>query len=841
MTFARNSRSRMRLRVVVVAALIVLAVLVVGGATMRPAGTARAEEPTRTVWILKEVINIWKDETWFDFTADNGAGHGSVPETSTGLVWNSVSPDAHVVEELVESGYTSLGWKIITGTVCGLPPVGDSPNQYGTDATAEIPPGNGDVTVCFFNSKDGVIVETGPDLAAEKYSGIVGGKKGYTGYGFVPLTFDWTIGVWNMGDAPAVFAGSDLIFRDDLPPGPTYGTNLVVTGLGDWSVNGHDEFEDLACSLSGGSIRCQVAPTAVDGDVRIPPGARFEIKFTVTPHAAGTLQNPPAGGDCAVDPDDQVYEPAPDNVNTCGAVMYLFDFIRDLRIKKSVVGAQDDSTSFDVRIDDNEPAILFSQGVPAQTTVDWREHTVTESALTGYTSLGWKLFAGSEEISCDSTAEPHASGSGATARIPVRDPEVEYYYPITLCFYNKKDEVAVAGRGTLIIEKVEDLNGNGIRDPGENLVDWEVEVIGPEPEFQSGKMVSLPGGNLGLDGIEPGAYTIHEATGIAGYKPIGSITIVVEVPDGGEAVARFFNQPLGGLLIKKVNDGGASSTQFKADIEGGNQDLTFSEQTASEIQALANGAYTVTEDAASGYDYLGWTVLAGDAACPATPANSSAEASVGLSGTETKTLCFYNRKQVTIRVHKIERFLGGQERDGEGWGFELNGCGVHQTGTTDGSGDVAWTGLPPALGCSYTISENGRDGWEFENPGNGRVTVTPGPGADTSVTFVNRGLLACRGEECAVTLPQPATPAPTRTVEPTPTPTKPVATETVAGARTPGSPGGTMQAQATPAAPSAGSGSAAPGGGGNFTLALAGFLIVAGGAALFATEARKRR
>ncbi|MCE7927601.1 MAG: hypothetical protein HUU14_06065 [Dehalococcoidia bacterium] len=836
MTLKHDSGMRARRWLFVAAALVIPAVIVAADATMRPAGTAQAGDPTRTIWIRKDVVNIINDETVFDFTGDVNKGSGTMHEWDIYMVWDWADTGPHVVEELAEPGYTSLGWKIITGTDCGSPPDGDSPNQYGMDATAEILAGNGNVTVCFYNWKG----FRGPDLRAEKYSGMTGPKKNNNFYGYLPLSFAWTIGVWNEGFSTAVFANGSVVLRDDLPPGPTYAFVDVVR-VGDWTVNGQDEFQDLACALSNGAVICDVAPGASGNNLQIPPGARFEVNISVTPHTAGTLLNPAASGSCAVDPANVVRESEPhgDNDLACWAVAYLFDFIRDLEIKKAIVGAPGDNTSFEVRVDGNQQAILISQGGASQTTVDWREHTVTESALDGYTGLGWKVFAGSDEISCDSTADPYASGSGTTATIPVRDPSVEYLYPITLCFYNRKDETAVEGRGTLVIEKVEDLNGNGIRDAGENLIDWEVEVIGPEPEYQPGKTVNLPGGRLVLGGIEPGAYTIHEATGIASYKAIGAATLVVEVPDAGDVVARFFNQPLGGLLIKKVNDGGASSTQFKADIEGGNQDITFSGESASEIQPLATGTYTVTEDGAYGYDYLGWTLLAGDATCPATPASSSAEASVGISGAEVKTLCFYNRKQVTIRVHKIERLSGGQERDGKGWDFELNGCGVHQTGTTDSGGNVTWTGLPPALGCSYTISENGRDGWEFENPASGQVTVTPGPGADTWVTFVNTILLACRGEECAVTLPQPATPTPTRTVEPTPT--TPVVTETVAGARTPVPPGETAQVKATPAAPSAGSGSAAPGGGGDFTLALAGFLIVAGGAALFATEARKRR
>lgn len=198
---------------------------------------------------------------------------------------------------------------------------------------------------------------------------------------------------------------------------------------------------------------------------------------------------------------------------------------------------------------------------------------------------------------------------------------------------------AVAGRGALVIEKVEDRNGNGVRDPGESLVEWEVEVSGPEPGFENGKLVTLPGGELALGGLVAGYYTVREATGAAGYRSASPATVVVEVPNGGQAIARFHNQPLVNVTARKteIHLAGSSAGQgWRMTISGcgftGTQ-ATGPDGTVT-WTGLALCSYTVFEDPTSKPGYL--------AAGPVSQLVNATEPG------RTYTVSFANYRQVTI-------------------------------------------------------------------------------------------------------------------------------------------------------------------------------------------------
>ncbi|MBC8504248.1 MAG: sortase, partial [Chloroflexi bacterium] len=125
------------------------------------------------------------------------------------------------------------------------------------------------------------------DLGAAKTNAIGGA-------GSVGTAFDWTVTVTNTGVGDAVFNDGQTIFKDDLPPGPTYGTPTVqnVTAITN-SVN-------INCAILGTTLTCMV-----DGP-NVTIGANtgsFDVVFSVTPGAGGDIDNPVAGGECKVDPD----------------------------------------------------------------------------------------------------------------------------------------------------------------------------------------------------------------------------------------------------------------------------------------------------------------------------------------------------------------------------------------------------------------------------------------------------------------------------------------------------------------------------------------------------------
>lgn len=198
---------------------------------------------------------------------------------------------------------------------------------------------------------------------------------------------------------------------------------------------------------------------------------------------------------------------------------------------------------------------------------------------------------------------------------------------------------AVAGRGALVVEKVEDVNGSGARDPGESLIEWQVQVTGPEPGFEDGKSITLTGGQWSLGGLVAGFYTVREATGAAGYAPAGPTMLVVEVPNGGEAVARFHNQPQATVKAAKTEiflAGSAPGQGWKMNITGcGYSDTkTTGPDGSATWTGLPLCDYTVAEDPSSKDGYF-----------PAGPTSVSVKAAE--AGT-TYTVAFSNYRETSI-------------------------------------------------------------------------------------------------------------------------------------------------------------------------------------------------
>ena len=97
---------------------------------------------------------------------------------------------------------------------------------------------------------------------------------------------------------------------------------------------------------------------------------------------------------------------------------------------------------------------------------------------------------------------------------------------------------------------------------------------------------------------------------------------------------------------------------FSFDVsDGGPTDVVFGAQ-APGIVALAAGSYDVSEDATTGYEQLGWSLVASSTApCPAQPQHPAGAATVTVSGDATTALCFYNQPvaatAATIIVQKV--------------------------------------------------------------------------------------------------------------------------------------------------------------------------------------------
>ena len=128
------------------------------------------------------------------------------------------------------------------------------------------------------------------------------------GAGTVGATFNWTVTVSNANTAigSSAFADGQIILKDNLPAGPTYGAPTVDTSGG--ATGSIDCY--IALSGSGQTLYCEA-----DGNVTLAASDSFDVQFSVTPQSALDLTNP-SGGVCQADPQGEEPETNEGN-NAC--------------------------------------------------------------------------------------------------------------------------------------------------------------------------------------------------------------------------------------------------------------------------------------------------------------------------------------------------------------------------------------------------------------------------------------------------------------------------------------------------------------------------------------------
>lgn len=130
---------------------------------------------------------------------------------------------------------------------------------------------------------------------------------------------------------------------------------------------------------------------------------------------------------------------------------------------------------------------------------------------------------------------------------------------ITFAFTNTPCAL-VLGSGGLIIEKVQDIDGDGVHDPGEPFAAWEVTIDGPD--HPGGAVLDIPAGGLALTDLTDGDYRIAEGAR-DGYELVGvridggplvaSGTADVSVTNGVTTRVTFYNQPSFAIEVRATS------------------------------------------------------------------------------------------------------------------------------------------------------------------------------------------------------------------------------------------------------------------------------------------------
>jgi hypothetical protein len=118
----------------------------------------------------------------------------------------------------------------------------------------------------------------------------------------------------------------------------------------------------------------------------------------------------------------------------------------------------------------------------------------------------------------------------------------------------------VLDTGALVIEKVRDVNGNGVKDPEDTMIsNWPVTISGPQFNVPLQATTNAQG-IIFLPAIESGTYTVTEGAGadyaIVGVRTNGgalsvSNTTQVEIVFGDDDTVTFYNQPRGSIVVTK--------------------------------------------------------------------------------------------------------------------------------------------------------------------------------------------------------------------------------------------------------------------------------------------------
>ena len=379
-----------------------------------------------------------------------------------------------------------------------------------------------------------------------------------------------------------------------------------------------------------------------------------------------------------------------------------------------------------------------------------------------------------------------------------------------------------------------ELEGRGVCESGDTSSDYQtrglVQVGGSLPNASDVNAAPIIGANDLNVTVQKGTTTYV----VFGNQGCGSVLSAanLQVIKYSDPAANFTGTTeLGGWTISITGTAGAA-TGFNA-----SEDTVAG--TGAFFLGIPDGTYTVCETPKAN-----WVVVG-------SKYNAVNQAGVCRTGVvvnldQTVVVKFYNQPRVNIEVNKTEISLATPAgAPGNGWSFTLTGCGITPQVKATVNGKATFTDLPPAVGCSYTVTETVIGGWSAINPV--QVTAPATAGQTAVLNFTNIKIEVCTNCFTIVTpTPTPEKPTPTATPtspsDPTATPTEEPTeepgeepTEDTAGEKTPG-PG------QTPIAPSTGTGFMGSGPGGvNMLFALVGLLAISLGTTILALGRKSNR
>ena len=144
----------------------------------------------------------------------------------------------------------------------------------------------------------------------------------------------------------------------------------------------------------------------------------------------------------------------------------------------------------------------------------------------------------------------------------------------------------------------EDLNGDGVQDPGEpGIANVTVTLVDPATGTVIATTTTAADGSYQFTGIVAGTYSVTE-TDPTGYVSTTANTVPATVPPGGTTTANFGDQRLGSVSGVTFNDANGNGIQGPGEGGLGGVTITLIDATTGAIVATtttaADGSYTFT-------------------------------------------------------------------------------------------------------------------------------------------------------------------------------------------------------------------------------------------------------
>ncbi|NBC16994.1 MAG: T9SS type A sorting domain-containing protein [Bacteroidetes bacterium] len=296
---------------------------------------------------------------------------------------------------------------------------------------------------------------------------------------------------------------------------------------------------------------------------------------------------------------------------------------------------------------------------------------------------------------------------------------------ITKVVFEEQEECTIDVQllGSVVVEKYEDLNADGVQNGGESLLGgWEINLTGISVIDTEVNLTGSTGSSSGVpfNEIPPGDYTVTETiqSGWTQSDPGGGQPIELTLGSDQDVQLSFGNYQPGGIAGSKWNDldGDGQRDGGEPGLEGWTIQLNGTEAATTDsdgnylIADLEPGTYEVSEVLQNG-----WTQTF--------PAGGTHTVTVE-SGQIVEGVDFGNTQpQVGLSGTKFEDLNANGQRDAgepglEGWTIQLDDG---SSTTTDANGAYGFTNLEPG---TYTVSEVLQQGWTQSFPEEGSYTVT---------------------------------------------------------------------------------------------------------------------